>query len=124
MTAIIGMAVGVGMYMISLSATMLILLTLIAFERYEKKRKLGQVTKVISLTVEGIVDDIDPYKNVMRKDGTRLSTFFIEYDYDKKETELNFVVLAHAYTDLMPLLKDMGCVRKTKRLTLTNQIDI
>ena len=74
--------------------------------------------------MEGIVDDIDPYKNVMRKDGTRLSTFFIEYDYDKKETELNFVVLAHAYTDLMPLLKDMGCVRKTKRLTLTNQIDI
>ena len=58
MTAIIGMAVGIGMYLCSIGATLLILLTLVTFEQYEKRRKLGQESKVINLTVEGIVGDI------------------------------------------------------------------
>ena len=49
MTAIIGMAVGIGMYVCSLLATALVLLTLICFEQYEKRRKLGQESKVIGL---------------------------------------------------------------------------
>lgn len=58
MTAIIGMAVGIGMYLISVGATLLILLTLYTFEHYEKRKQLGQESKVISLTVNEIVSEI------------------------------------------------------------------
>ena len=105
MTAIIGMAVGIGMYLISIGATVLILLTLVVFEHYEKKRRLGQESKVISLTAGGILPDIEAYRRVLSDHGVHLSTFYIEYDYDRDVTELNFVILAHAYKDLMPLLR-------------------
>lgn len=124
MTAIIGMAVGIGMYFISVGATLLILLTLYTFEHYEKRRRLGQESKVISLTVDGIVNDISQYKQVLAENGVHLSTFYVEYNYEKQLTDLNFVVLAHAYTDLIPILQQVSDVRATKKLTLSSQIDI
>lgn len=124
MTAIIGMAVGIGMYLCSIGATLLILVTLVSFEHYEKRRKLGQESKVISITVDGILENIDGYRRVFDDADVHMSTFYIEYDYDKGLTELNFVVLAHAYTDLMPLLADVSKVTPTRKLTLSSQLDI
>lgn len=124
MTAIIGMAVGIGMYLCSIGATLLILLTLVAFDQYEKKRKLGQESKVISLTTKGIVSDLDEYKRVFRDNKVHLSTFYIEYKYDDDETELNFVILAHAYTNLLSVLREISGVNPTKKLTLSSQLDI
>lgn len=124
MTAIIGMAVGIGMYLISFGATILILLTLVSFEQYEKKKKLGQESKVVSITVDGIVDSIEDYRDVFKKYNVHLSTFFIEYNYEQEKTELNFVVLVHAYTDMMPLLQVLGNVKHTDKLTLSSQLDI
>lgn len=124
MTAIIGMAVGIGMYVCSIGATLLILLTLVTFEQYEKRRKLGQESKVISLTVDGIVSDMAPYREVLDANKVHLSTFFIEYNYTDNRTELNFVVLVHAYTDLLPVLSLLRAVQPTRKLTLTSQVDI
>lgn len=124
MTAIIGMAVGVGMYMCALASTLFILLTLVAFERYEKRRRLGQESKVLSLTVSGILPDIDAYRQVLADNGLHLSTFYVSYDYDRMQTELNLVILAHVYTDLMPVLSRIGQLKPTKKLTLSSQLDI
>lgn len=124
MTAIIGMAVGIGMYMISIGATLLIILTLVTFEQYEKRRKLGQESKVISFTVEGILIDISPYRTLLRREGVHLSTYYVEYDYEHNLTMLNFVILAHAYTNLLPILEKVREERPTLRLTLSSQIDI
>lgn len=124
MTAIIGMAVGIGMYLCSIGATFLILLTLVTFEHYEKRRKLGQESKVISLTVDGILESVDAYRKVFEDYGVHLSTFYVEYDYERNVTELNFVVLAHAYENLMPLLAVVRKVGDTRRLKLSSQFDI
>ncbi len=124
MTAIIGMAVGIGMYWISIGATALILLTLVSFEQYEKSRKLGQVSKVLSVTVGGIISDIAPYKAAFKANGVHLSTYNVEYDYEHDRTELNFVVLVHAYVDLLPLLSQVGHIGNPKRLVLSNQLDL
>lgn len=124
MTAIIGMAVGIGMYMISIGATLLIILTLVTFEQYEKRRKLGQESKVISFTVEGILTDISAYRTLLRREGVHLSTYYVEYDYEHNLTMLNFVILAHAYTNLLPILEKVREERPTLRLTLSSQIDI
>ena len=123
-TAIIGMAVGIGMYIISITATCLVLLTLITFEQYSKRRKIGQDSKVINITVEGILRDIGPYQEVLRDNDIHLSTFYVEYDYEKQLTELNFVILVHSYTDVLPVLNLISNVSPTRKLTLSNQIDI
>ncbi|MCM1152969.1 MAG: MgtC/SapB family protein [Muribaculum sp.] len=124
MTAIIGMAVGIGMYLCSIGATVLIMLTLVTFEQYEKRRKLGQESKVLSLTVEGIIRDLKPYKDLFRKTGVHLSTFYIEYDYVHSRTDINFVVLTHTNSNLLPLMDSMSLLAPTNKLTLSSQIDI
>ena len=124
MTAIIGMAVGIGMYICSIGATLLILLTLVTFDQYEKRRKLGQESKVISMTVEGIVGDLQPYKDVLEHDRVHLSTYYVEYNYTENKTEINFVVLVHAYTDMLPVLSRLSEVNPTCKLTLSSQLDI
>lgn len=124
MTAIIGMAVGIGMYMCSLGATALIMLILVSFEQYSKRRNIGQESKVISLTAKAILTDIDGYKEVFKEENVHLSNYYIEYDYDSDRTELNFVVLYHTYTDLFPLLAKLRRVAPTSTLTLSSQLDI
>ncbi len=124
MTAIIGMAVGIGMYLCSLGATALILLTLVSFEHYEKRRKLGHESKVISLSVAGIVSSIEPYRKVFKENDIHLSTFYLEYNYEKQQTELNFVVLTQAYINIMPLLAKISEVMPCRKLVLSTQPDI
>ena len=123
-TAIIGMAVGIGMYLVSFAATALVLITLITFEQYSKRKKIGQDSKVINLTIDGILKDIDEYQKVLKDNDIHLSTFYVEYDYEKQITELNFVILVHTYTDVLPILSMISNVFPTRKLTLSNQIDI
>ena len=123
-TAIIGMAVGIGMYLVSFIATALVLIALIAFEQYSKRKRIGQDSKVINLTVDGIVENIEAYREVLKENDIHLSTFYVEYDYDKQITELNFVILVHTYTNVLPILNMISNVSHTRKLTLSNQIDI
>ena len=123
-TAIIGMAVGIGMYIISFTATGLVLLTLITFEQYSKRKRIGQDSKVINLTINGILENIEEYQQVLKKNDIHLSTVYVEYDYENKITELNFVILVHSYTDVLPILNIISNVYPTRKLTLSNQIDI
>ena len=123
-TAIIGMAVGIGMYVVSFTATCLVLIALIAFEQYSKRKKIGQDSKVINLTVDGIVENIDRYREVLKENDIHLSTFYVEYDYERQISELNFVILVHAYTNVLPILNLISNVSPTRKLTLSNQIDI
>lgn len=124
MTAIIGMAVGIGMYLCSFISTGLILLTLITIEHYEKRRRLGQESKVIGLTVKGIIYDVGPYRKVFDRNHVHLSTYYLEYNYDAQTTEINFIVLTHTYENLLPVLDQISKVMPSKKLTLSSQLDI
>ena len=123
-TAIIGMAIGIGMYIVGMAATGLVLLTLITFEQYSKRKKIGQDSKVINITIDGILKNIDEYQKVLMENDIHLSTFYVEYDYENQITELNFVILVHSYTDVLPILNIISQVFPTRKLTLSNQIEI
>lgn len=121
MTATIGMAVGVGMYWCSILATGMILMTLVLLEIWEHRRNIGQENRVLKLEVEGIVQDIEEYRNVFARHKVHLSTYFIEYDYERDSTQLNFVVLAPSHRNYLPMFQDLRMLGRTKSLTLTSQ---
>ncbi len=121
MTAAIGMAVGVGMYFCSIAATALILVTLVLLEGVEQRRNMGQENRTLRLKVNGIIDDIEAYRDVFREHGVHLSTYFIQFDYENNQTEINFVVLAPSHRDYLPLFNDLRNVFPTSSLTLTSQ---
>lgn len=123
-TAIIGMAVGVGMYFSALGATGLILVVLMGFEWYEHTRCVGQENKVINIKIKGIVDDVDPYRRVLKENDIHLSMYYIEQNYERDTTELNLVVLVHTRSELLPVLRELREVNPTRSINLSSQVDI
>jgi len=119
MTATIGMAVGVGMYVVSVVATGMILLILIAFQMYEERTRMGLENRSVVLIINGIVSDIRPYKEVLKKHDVHLSTYFIDYDYEKDVTELTLFVMAPSHRDYLPMFDALRRVDKTRSLRLS-----
>lgn len=124
MVATIGMAVGVGMYLASIVATLLILVTLVCFEVWEHRRKIGQESKVINIKIHRVDVNADPYKEIFERNYVHLSTFYVECDYDDKITEFNFVVMHRKNADFLALFNELKLVAPTKSITLASQVDI
>lgn len=124
MVATIGMAVGVGMYWVSVAATALIMFILVQLERIEHRISLGSESRVIRITTSGIVRDLTPYTAIMSRRRMHLSNFYVEYDFEADETLLNLIVLVRENTDYLTLFRELETVYPTKSIALTNQLAI
>lgn len=124
MVATIGMAVGVGMYWISLIATLMILFVLAQLERFERHINMGNEARIIRVRVNGIVDDIDQYKKALRSHKVVLTNFYVDYDFDDNMTHLNLVVLVPENVNYIILFKTLKTVYSTKSITLSTQVSI
>lgn len=124
MVATIGMAVGVGMYWVSIAATALILFILVQLEKIEHRISLGSESRIIRITASTIIRDLKPYIDIMSNRRMHLSNFYVEYDFATEETMLNLVVLVRENTDYLTLFKELEEVFPTKSIALTNQLAI
>jgi len=124
MVATIGMAVGVGMYLVSVVATALILVILVLLERFEHRIHMGATTRIIRMSIEGIVTSIDAYKMALSDNRVQLVSFYVDYDYVQERTALNLVVLVKDTTDYIRLFADLRGILKVRSITLANQMSI
>lgn len=124
MVATIGMAVGVGMYAISIIATCLILFVLVQIERYEHRLNAGVDSRIIRLKVQGIVKDISEYRNALQSYHVTLTNVYVEYDYDDNITRLNLIVLLRENTDYIALFASLRDINPTLTISLGNQVSI
>ena len=124
MVAIIGMAVGLGMYWLSVIACLLILFILVQLERIEKRVSRGSESRIIRIKTADILHDISDYRKVLHQHQIHLSSFYVDYDYENRETRLNLVVLVRETTDYIHLFEQFEKLHPTKAITLANQLSI
>ncbi|MCM1067253.1 MAG: MgtC/SapB family protein [Muribaculaceae bacterium] len=124
MVAIIGMAVGLGMYWLSVVASALILFILVQLERIEAYVSRGSESRIIRIKVDAIIRDIGGYRKVLRHHNIKLSNFYVDYDYDANETRLNLVCLVRETTDYIELFSQFEKLHPTKSIGLANQLSI
>ncbi len=124
MVATIGMAVGVGMYVISVIATALILFILVELERLEQHVSKGSESRIIRLRLGVVLRDIDCYRKVLLRNKITLQNFYVDYDYEACETRLNLVVLLRESTDYIKLFGELEKLQPTKAISLANQLSI
>ncbi len=124
MVATIGMAVGVGMYFLSIVATSLILFILVQLERIEHRLSVGAESRIIRLKVGVIVSKIDDYRAVLARYHVSLTNVYVEYDYQEQVTRLNLIVLLKDYTDYISLFESLREVNPTIAISLGNQVSI
>lgn len=124
MVATLGLAVGVGMYLVSIIATALILFILVQLERIEHHINMGSESRIIRLKIASIVTDMSPYRRLMKQNRVHLSNIYVEYDYEADITRLNLVVLVKENVDLISLFERLRQVNPTQSITLANQVNI
>lgn len=124
MVAAIGMAVGVGMYFLSIVATALILVILVLVERWEHHISAGVESRIIRLKLSSITENIDGYREVLNRHHVHLTNVYVEYDYEAQVTRLNLVVLVRERTNYLDLFADLRQVKPTLAISLGNQVSI
>lgn len=122
--ATIGLAVGVGLYTLSIVATALIMVVLVQVEKFEHRKNMGAQSRIIRMKIDGIIEDINPYKSELLKENVTLVNVYVEYDYAEKFTNLNLFVLSKDSTDFIVLFKSLSSINSTRSITLANQGDI
>lgn len=118
----IGLAVGFGMYAISLFATALILVILSYIEKWEEKANIGHQSKVINMRVHGIISDMEPYKDAFRRHKVHLSTFYLKINYDQDMTLVSFIILSRTHANYLALFKTLSGVMPTETITLSSEV--
>ncbi|MBD5178207.1 MAG: MgtC/SapB family protein [Bacteroidales bacterium] len=122
MSSIIGLAVGVGLYILSAFATLLILFILVQLENIEKRLEMGAESRIIRLKVGGIITELQPYRNVLRRHHGSLVNTYVDYDYSNQTTRLNLVVLLREHTDYVILFRELSAPYPTESIAIANQL--
>lgn len=124
MVATIGLAVGVGMYLVSIIATALIIFILMILEMIEHRIRLGGESRIIRVRIPDIVTDITPYRLCLKNHKVQLVDVYVEYDYSAPQTRLNLVTLARETVDFIRLFDDLRKIRPTDAISLANQVTV
>ena len=122
--AAIGMAVGVGLYWLSVITTGLILVVLVVMERWEHYVHSGVESRIIRIKLSVIAEDIEGYREVLARHHIHLSNVYVEYDYMEPVTRLILVVLVRERTDYMKLFAELRDVKPTIAISLGTQVSI
>ena len=122
--ATIGLAVGVGLYTLSIVATALIKIVLEQVEKFEHRRNMGAQSRIIRMKIGAIIENIEDYKKTLAKENVSLINVYVEYDYVESTTNLNFFILAKDSTDYIALFKSLSALNTTRSITLASQGDI
>ncbi len=124
-SACIGLAVGAGMYVISVIATLLIIFILVNIERIESRANMLWETKVIRVKVGEIVTDRNACKEVFKQHRLNAVIESLKYDYENNTTIINYRVLTRKSTDITSLFDELKAQNaNTLSISLTNEANL
>ena len=124
MTACIGLAVGAGMYLISIIATLLIIFILVNIERIEQRHNFLWESKIIRVRVPGILNDIQPVRDIITGNDVHISDEFMKYDYENSQTIVNFMVRSKSSVNAPALFRAIKDQSDAISITITNEMNM
>ena len=123
MTAMIGLAVGAGMYAVSIVAAVLIVFVLFFIENYEHKVNFGWESKIVRIKLGALENDLSQYKQLLNQHRVRVSEEYLKYEYAQEISIINFMILTKGKTDFEKLFQELNALSPhTISITLTNEV--
>ena len=123
MTACIGLAVGAGMYLIAITAGLLIIFVLMFLDYCEKRLLKGGEAKIVRLKVDTIITDTTPYQQCFARYSVHISDEFLRYDYTRNISTINFMIRGRSGTDFVALFEEMRQIGPVLSLMLTSEVN-
>ncbi len=124
MTACIGLAVGAGMYLISIIATLLIIFILVNIERLEQRHNFMWESKIIRVKVHGIIQDIQPLRDIIVGNDVHISDEFMKFDYSNQVTIVNFMIRSKSNVDVPAMFNAIKEHSDPISITITNEMSM
>lgn len=124
MTACIGLAVGAGMYLISIIATLLIIFILVNIERLEQRHNFMWESKIIRVKVHGIIRDIQPLRDIIVGNDVHISDEFMKFDYGNQVTIVNFMIRSKSNVDVPAMFNAIKEHSDPISITITNEMSM
>ena len=124
MAACIGLAVGAGMYLISIIATLLIIFILVNIELIELRHNFLWESKIIRVKLNGILYSIQDLRDILESNEVHISDEFIKYDYNNQLTTVNFMVRTKSNVDVPLMFNAIKESSDAVSITITNEINM
>ena len=124
MAACIGLAVGAGMYLISIIATILIIFILFNIERIEQRHNFLWESKIIRVKLHGILSDIQPVREILTRYDVHISDEFMKFDYVDDVTIVNFMVRSTSKVNVPAMFHEIKAQRDAMSITITNEMNM
>ncbi len=124
MTACIGLAVGAGMYLISIIATLLIIFILVNIERIEQRHNFLWESKIIRVKTHGITESLQSLRDILESNDVHISDEFMKYDYEHQQTIINFMVRSKSDVNIPSMFKQIKETSEAISITITNELNM
>ena len=124
MTACIGLAVGAGMYLISIIATLLIIFILVNIERIEQRHNFLWESKIIRVKTHGITESLQLLRDILESNDVHISDEFMKYDYEHQQTIINFMVRSKSDVNIPSMFKQIKETSEAISITITNELNM
>lgn len=118
--AVIGLAVGAGMYAGAAVSTILTLFILLSLEKLEKRLFLDGVNKLLTIYCDTTTPDLDLIHTILEKHHVYILSFSYENDYLKNTSVITYKVnvKSHSsYTKLFEKIRKLGYVTQIRLFT-------
>jgi putative Mg2+ transporter-C (MgtC) family protein len=122
MVSTIGLAVGVGLYLLSVVATLLVLIVLVILEEIEHRHEMGTESRIVRINLDTIVSDIEPYRQLFQQHKVNVVHIYFDFNYRDNTSLLRVIVLTKENVNFVPLFADLVKLNPTTSISFTNQL--
>jgi len=115
----VGLAVGAGLYVGAIVATLVTLFILISMEHFEKRLFLDGENKMLIINCRTTCPDLDRIREILRSKKIVVINLSFEYNYDKQTTSLTYKVSVKSRTNYPQMFEEvakLGYVSEIKLL--------
>lgn len=115
--AVIGLAIGAGMYIPAIIATVLTLFVLISLEHLERRMFLNGVNKILSITCSTSSPDLKELRGILEKNDVYIVSVSLEVLYESNRAYVSYKVNVKSissYTSLFNDIRTLGYIDQIK----------
>jgi putative Mg2+ transporter-C (MgtC) family protein len=117
--AVIGLAVGAGMYVTAIITTLFSLFVLVSLERFEKRMYLNGVNKILSIYCSVSTPDLKLIRKTLESKNVFIVSVSYEQDYDTNTSVVTYKVnvnMNSSYSALFEEIRKLGYISQIKLL--------
>ena len=118
--AVIGLAVGAGMFVAASIVTLLAVFILVLFEQLEKKMAISGINKILTVDCSTSEPNLEEMRKKIRSFKLYIVSSSYEYDYENNSSVLTYKVSINtktSYSNLFAGIKSLGNVSRIKVLS-------